>query len=268
MRVTVYDIQGRSAGKIDLPPVFSTDFRPDLITRAILALQSRRRQPYGTDELAGLRTSAHYHGRRRTRWTMMMRDLARLPRLHATSPHLTWRVRKVPQAVKGRRAHPPKVEKVWTQKINKKELKLALKSAIAATAEKEIVEKRGHKVGKLKELPVVVVDKVESLKKAKEVEKFLSSLGLDEELKRVKKKKIRAGKGKMRGRRYKKKKGPLIIVKEDENIARACRNLPGIEAKKVEEISVEDLAPGANPGRLTIWTKSAIQKLGELYGSL
>jgi large subunit ribosomal protein L4e len=268
MRVTVYDIQGRSAGKIDLPPVFSTDFRPDLITRAILALQSRRRQPYGTDELAGLRTSAHYHGRRRTRWTMMMRDLARLPRLHATSPHLIWRVRKVPQAVKGRRAHPPKVEKVWTQKINKKELKLALKSAIAATAEKEIVEKRGHKVGKLKELPVVVVDKVESLKKAKEVEKFLSSLGLDEELKRVKKKKIRAGKGKMRGRRYKKKKGPLIIVKDDENIAKACRNLPGIEAKKVEEISVEDLAPGANPGRLTIWTKSAIQKLGELYGSL
>jgi large subunit ribosomal protein L4e len=269
MKVTILNTQGKSAGKIDLPPVFSADLRPDLITRAILALQSQRRQPYGTDELAGLRTSAHYHGRRRIRWTMMMRDLARLPRLHATSPHLIWRVRKVPQAVKGRKAHPPKVEKVWAQKINKKELKLALKSAIAATAKKEIVEKRGHKIDKLKELPVVVTDEVESFKKAKEVESFLSSLGLDEELKRVKKKKIRAGKGKTRGRKYKKKKkGPLIIVKEDENIAKACRNLPGIEAKKVENISVEDLAPGANPGRLIIWTKSAIEKLGELYGSL
>ena len=172
MKVTVFNLQGKSTGKIDLLSVFSVDFRPDLITRAVLALQSLRRQPYGSDELAGLRTSAHYHGRRRTRWTMMMRDMARMPRLHATSPHLTWRARKVPQAVKGRRAHPPKVEKVWVQKINEKEYRLALRSAIAATAKKEIVEKRGHKIERIKELPLVVKDKIESVKKTKDLEKF------------------------------------------------------------------------------------------------
>jgi len=267
MKVNVYDLNGKPVGKIELPNVFFTEFRPDVITRAILAIQSHRRQPYGADELAGLRTAAHYHGRRRTRWTMMGRDLARMPRLHATSPHLLWRARQVPQAVKGREAHPPKPEKDWWQKINKKELKLALKSAIAATAKKEIVEKRGHKVERVKELPIVVSDKIEDVKKTKDIEKILSSLGLDEELKRVKKKKVRAGKGKMRGRKYKKKKGPLIVVSEGKDIIKACENLPGIEAKKVDEISVEDLAPGAHPGRLTIWSKSAIEKLGELYGS-
>ena len=268
MKVTVFNLQGKSTGKIDLPSVFSVDFRPDLITRAVLALQSLRRQPYGSDELAGLRTSAHYHGRRRTRWTMMMRDMARMPRLHATSPHLTWRARKVPQAVKGRRAHPPKVEKVWEQKINEKEYRLALRSAIAATAKKEIVEKRGHKIERIKELPLVVKDKIESVKRTKDLEKLLSLLGLEEELKRIKVKKIRAGKGKLRGRKYKKKVGPLIIVKKDEGIKKACENLIGIDVKEVNKLSIEDLAPGASPGRLTLYSESAIKELGDLDGSL
>ena len=121
MKVNVLSLEGKPVEKIELPEVFNERFRPDLIMRVVLTLKSRRRQPYGTDKLAGLRSSAHFHGRRRERWTMQMRDMARLPRLHGTSPHLSWRARKVPQAVKGRKAHPPKVEKIWYQKINKKE---------------------------------------------------------------------------------------------------------------------------------------------------
>ncbi len=268
MKVTVFDLKGKQVGKIELPKIFEEDLRWDVIRRAVLALQSRRRQPYGTDELAGLRTSAHYHGRRRIRWTMMMRDMARLPRLHATSPHLIWRVRKVPQAVKGRRAHPPKVEKIWVQKINEKEYRLALRSAIAATAKKEIVEKRGHKIEKIKELPLVIKDGIESIKKTKDLENLLSSVGLDEELKRSKKKKVRAGKGKLRGRKYKRKAGPLIIIAKDEGVKKACKSLSGVDVKEVNKLSVEDLAPGASPGRLTIWSESAIQKLSGLDGSL
>lgn len=261
MKVDVLNLQGKAVGNIELPEVFNEQFRPDLIKRAVLALQSQRRQPYGPDALSGLRTAAHYHGRRRTRWTMMMRDLARLPRLHATSPHLTWRARKAPQAVKGRRAHPPKVEKVWYQKINKKERKLALRSAIAATANKEIVKRRGHRVDEIKELPLIVKDDVESVKKTKGVEKLLISLRLEDELRRSRIKKVRVGKGKMRTRKYKRRIGPLIVISKDGGIGKACKNLPGINVQNVKNISVEDLAPGSSPGRLTIWSKSSIQKL-------
>ena len=173
MKINILNLEGKSVGKIDLPKIFNEQFRPDLIKRAVLSLQSQRRQPYGANKLAGLRSSAHYHGKRRQRWTMMMRDMARLPRLHGASPHLTWRVRKVPQAVKGRRAHPPKVEKIWSQKINKKEMALAKRSAIAATAKKEIVRERGHRVDNIKELPFVVKDDIQSIKKTKALSELI-----------------------------------------------------------------------------------------------
>jgi large subunit ribosomal protein L4e len=260
LQANVLSVQGKAVGKIDLPNVFNEKCRPDLIQRTILALQSHRRQPYGTDPVAGLRSSAHFHGRRRVKYTMQMRDMARMSRIHGGTQHLYFRARKVPQAVKGRRAHPPKVDKDWYQKINEKERKLALKSAIAATANKDIVSKRGHIVD-LVELPIVIEDTVQSIKKTKDVENLLLSLKLDRELDRIKIKKVRAGKGKMRGRKYRIKKGPLIVVSEDKGISKACKNIPGVDVRSVKTISVEDLAPGANPGRLTIWSKSSIEKL-------
>lgn len=260
MKANVLNLQGKPVGKIDLPNLFNESYRPDLIRRTVLAIQSQRRQPYGTDPKAGNRSSAHFHGRRRQRHGMQMRDLARLPRIHTGPPHLYFRARKVPQTVKGRKAHPPKVEKVWSQKINRKERKLALNSAIAATANKDVVKERGHKVD-LVELPLIIENSLESVKKTKNVENLLSSLKLDDELKRIKVRKIRAGKGKMRGRKYKTKKGPLIIVNEDKGIVKACKNIPGVNVSTVNDISVEDLAPGALPGRLTIWSKSSIGKL-------
>jgi len=260
LQVNVLSVQGKTVGKIDLPDVFNEKFRPDLIERTVLALQSHRRQPYGTNPLAGLRSSAHFHGRRRLKHTMQMRDIARMPRIHDGPPHLYFGARKVPQAVKGRRAHPPKVEKNWYQKINEKERKLALRSSIASTANKTIVSERGHAVD-LVELPIVIEDAVQSIKKTKDVENLLLSLKLDKELDRIKIKKVRAGRGKMRSRKYRIKKGPLIIVSEDKGISKACKNIPGVDVRNVKNISVEDLAPGANPGRLAIWSKSSIEKL-------
>jgi large subunit ribosomal protein L4e len=262
MKVSVFNLQGKKVGKIELPEVFNEEYRPDLIKRAVLAIRSKKRQPYGTDILAGLRTSAHYHGRRGIRYTMMNRELARMPRVHGdTAPGLFFRARKVPQAVKGRPAHPPKVEKVWEEKINKKERRKAIKSAIAATAMKEVVKERGHKIDKLEELPIIVTDDIEKVSKTKDLEKFLINIGLEEEIKRIKKKKVRAGKGKMRGRRYKKKIGPLIVISKDEGIGKAAKNLPGINVCRVENLNAEYLAPGAMPGRLTIWSRSSIEKL-------
>lgn len=267
MKVSVYDLQGNVKEKIDLPEVFKEPIREDLILRTVLATQSKKRQPYGVDIFAGKRTSAHYHGLRRIdrpEVRMMSREMARMARLHGkVPPHMLFRARFVPQAVKGREAHPPKVEKVWVQKINKKERRKAIKSAIAATAWKEYVLKRGHRAEDLKELPIVVEDKIQELKKTKEVIEFFKKIGLEKELERIKEKKIRAGRGKARGKKYKIKTGPLIVITQDKGIFKAVKNLLGVNVCRVENLGTETLAPGAIPGRLTIFTESVIKKLGE-----
>lgn len=265
MRASVLNLEGKPVEKIDLPSFFSHPVREDLIKRCVLAFQANRRQPYGADPLAGKRTSAHYHGRRDRRWTMMNRELARMPRIHNSAPFLNFRARFVPQAVGGRRAHPPKAEKIWKQKINKKEKILALFSAISATAIIELVKKRGHRYDG--ELPIVVEDAVEKLKKTKEVEEFLKKIGLEEELERAKKKKVRAGKGKMRGRKYKKKKSVLFVVShKNVPLAKAAENLPGVDVVSAKDLNTEHLAPGGHAGRITIWSKSAIEELKKRIG--
>ncbi|OGI15392.1 50S ribosomal protein L4 [Candidatus Micrarchaeota archaeon RBG_16_49_10] len=260
MKANVLDLNGKPKSQIELPAIFKVPVRPDVIKRSYLALESHTRQPYGSDPMAGLRTSAHYHGKRRVRYTMMMVNKARRPRLHRTSTNMMWRVRRIPSSVKGRRAHPPLIEKVWDQKINDKERRLALNSAFASTVSHDFVCLRGHIIGEIK-LPIVVEDDIQKLKRSKEIEQLLSKLGLEKELERVKEKKVRAGKGKMRGRKYKRKVGPLIVVGEDKGIKNAGKNLAGVEVKNVKNVSVKDLAPGASPGRLTIYSKSAIEYL-------
>jgi len=265
MKVNVFDVKGNKTEEIDLPKVFVTVYRPDLIKRAVLAMQSHRRQAYGPDILAGKKTSAHYHGVRKGPYHMMNREIARMPRIHGGPPGLDFTVRQVPQAVKGREAHPPEVEKVFWKKINDKERILAVKSAIAATALKDLVIKRGHLINDVI-VPIVFEDSLEELKKSKEVKELLEKIGLEEELNRAKNKKVRAGKGKNRGRKYKKKKSVLFVVSENKGILKAARNLSGVDVCLVKYINAELLAPGTHAGRLTVYTKSAIKKLGEIYG--
>jgi len=266
MKANILDIKGNSKGEAELPKVFKFPYRPDLIQRAVLAIQTHNRQHYGIDVLAGKRTSAHYHGVKSTYTTMKNIEKARMARIHGQGPPgLILTARFVPQAVKGRRAHPPKIEKKWWQKINDKERILAIKSAIAATAMRDIVIKRGHKVENVN-LPIVVDDEIQILKKAKQVKEFLEKIGLKEELKRSKEKKIRAGKGKMRGRRYKKKKSVLFVIAEDKGIFNAAKNLSGVDVCLVSNLNAELLAPGTHAGRLTLYSVSALKKLGEIYG--
>jgi large subunit ribosomal protein L4e len=263
VKTNIFNLEGKIVGEIELPKVFEEPIREDLIQRAVLAIWAARRQPYGTDILAGKRTSAHYHGARRTeRWTMMNREMARLPRLHGKiPPQLMWRVRFVPQAKGGRTAYPPKVEKIWEVKINKKEKRKAIRSAIAATACKDYVLARGHKVEKIEKLPIVVEDDIQKISKTKQLVEFLEKIGLGDELKRIKVRKIRAGKGKTRGRKYKVKKGPLIIVAKDEGISKAAKNLPGVDVCLAKNLNTELLAPGTVSGRLAIFSKSALELL-------
>ncbi|MHC1626276.1 MAG: 50S ribosomal protein L4 [Methanoculleaceae archaeon] len=246
MKAQIKTLNGEIAGEIDLPEVFSEEYRPDLIKRAVLALQSRRYQPHGTYKRAGLRASAESWG--------SGRGVAQVPRLRGGH-----RAALVPQAVGGRAAHPPRVEKVIIEKINKKENRKAIRSAIAATASEELVRARGHRFSC--PLPVILEDRLEECKKTSDVISALEAAGLGEDLIRAKSsRKVRAGRGKMRGRRYKQRKSVLIVTAGEP--LRAARNIPGIDTATVDGLNAELLAPGTHAGRLTVYTESAIRRLG------
>jgi large subunit ribosomal protein L4e len=262
MKVPVYGLSGTSKGEVSAGSVFAQPPRPGAIKRAVLAEQSAGRQPYGSDPLAGHRTSAKYKGRRGIRNSMMNREMARMRRIIGGG-FLRMRARTVPQAVKGRKAHPPKAGKNWEQKINKKERMQALLSAISATADSELVSGRGHEIEDVKHIPLVIEDKFQDLKKTKEVSDVLSALGLGKEIERCSGRKTRAGRGKTRGRRAVKRRGPLIIISDDGGISRAARNIPGVEVVDAKGLTVSVLAPGTVPGRLAVWTKSAISQFAE-----
>jgi large subunit ribosomal protein L4e len=252
VKVPVVNLQNENTGEVEVPKVFSTPVRHDVIKRAVIALQSTRFQPQGRDPMAGKRTTAESRG--------TGHGIARVPRLKGSS-----RAAFGVSIVGGHAAFPPLSEKIIVKRINKKEKRLAIRSGIAATAVKELVEKRGHKIQKVEQLPIVVSDALESLDKTRDVKQFLKSLELWSDVERANRRKVRAGLGKMRGRKHKKGKGPLIVVGEDNGIGFAARNLPGVEVSNVYGLNAELLAPGAHPGRLVIWTQSAIEQLDEVW---
>jgi large subunit ribosomal protein L4e len=250
----IFNLEGKPVGKIKLPPVFGTVLRSDVIKRAVLAIQSNRLQPQGRDPMAGQRTTAESRG--------VNLGMSRISK----SKGPAGRGALAPGTVGGRAAHPPTSDKKIVRRIPKKEKRLALLSAIAATASKGVVASRGHSIEDVPEIPLIVTDELEELKKVKEVEEALIHLGVFSDIYRVKEsRKIRAGKGKYRGRKMKQAVGPLIVVAENKGIIEASRNIPGVEVVTVNNLNVEKLAPGTHPGRLTIWTNSAIEKLNELY---
>ncbi|MDI9633839.1 MAG: 50S ribosomal protein L4 [Methanolinea sp.] len=246
MKAQVLSLDGSVLREIDLPAVFEEEYRPDLIKKAVIALQSTRRQPHGTYPYAGILSSAHSWG--------SGRGVAQVPRIKGGS-----RAAKVPQARGGREAHPPVVEKVLVRRMNKKEKRKAMWSAIAATACEELVRARGHVFSS--HVPVILEDRFEDLEKTRDVIPVLAAAGvLGDVLKAKASRKVRAGRGKMRGRRYKQKKSLLIVTAGKPLYA--AENLPGVDVTTVDQLTCELLAPGTLPGRLTVWTEGAIARLG------
>ncbi|WP_440952530.1 50S ribosomal protein L4 [Methanococcoides sp. FTZ1] len=247
----IIDLSGNAKGEITLPEVFEEIFRPDLIKKAVLSAQANRLQPYGPKVYAGMETSAHSWG--------SGRGVAQVPRISNGS-----RVARIPQAVGGRRAHPPKPETDRTEKINKKEKRLAIRSAIAATINADLVKARGHRFDA--EVPLVAENAVEGLLKTKDVVSFLQAAGVYDDVIRAKEgKHIRAGKGKRRGRKYKTRKSILIVTGEESPILKSAKNLPGVDVATVDSLNAELLAPGTHAGRLTIWTESAINNMEGMF---
>jgi len=246
MKGRVMSLKGKAGKKIDLPELFEELYRPDLIKKAVVVSQANRRQAHGSQPTAGIKTSAKSWG--------SGRGVAQVPRLQNSS-----RVARVPQAVGGRKAHPPSSKRIFFEKINRKERQKAMRSAIAATAKPDLVTARGHRFEGT--LPLILEDAFEELATTSEIAEVLVALNVWQDIEKAKRgKRVRAGKGKRRGRRYKNKKSILIISARS---VLAARNLPGVDVVTVDQLNVELLAPGTHAGRLTIWTQSAMNALGK-----
>ncbi len=255
--VQIYNLQGKAVRRVPLPEIFQTPLRTDVIKKAVLSSQSRRYQPQGRDPRAGERTTAESLG--------VGHGMARVPRVKGRRSPSSGKGALAGMTVGGRRAHPPKSEKKIEKSINKKERRLAVQSAVAATADEKLVASRGHSTKKVRSLPLVVVDEIQGLETSSDVKNAFLQLGLWNDVERVKKGiKVRAGRGKTRGRRLKKGKAPLVVVEEDMGIVRAARNLPGVDVTLLQNLNAELLAPGTHPGRLTLWSESAFAGLTSL----
>ena len=253
-KADVIDLEGKKLKEVELPPIFSYPVRKDLINRAFRSSFTKSLQPKGRDPMAGKRTTARSFG--------INLGLARVPRIRGSGEAAL-----APNTVGGRLAFPPSPTERIVEEINKKEMRLAIISAISATAVKDLVKNRGHRIPDNLSLPIIVTDDLEKLSKSKDVIEFIEKLGLEDELERCKTKKIRAGKGKMRGRRYKTPKGPLFVIKDEKSpVIKAIRNIQGFDVITAKELSVIHLAPGGHPGRLTIFTEGALQVLNERFG--
>ncbi|MBW6461552.1 MAG: 50S ribosomal protein L4 [DPANN group archaeon] len=261
MKTNIISIDGKKSSQIDLPLQFLEAYRPDLIKRAVVVAQSKDRQSYGADPRAGLKTSAHHMARRACYGSLANRGIARMKRITIGTGPLSGTGRVAPHAIKGRKAHAPKSEKIYKTDINTTERRFAIRSAIAATAVKDIVSDRGHKTDGVIEFPIICEDALESVTKTQDAFKILKAIGLSADLERSSERKIRAGRGTMRGRNYRIKKGPLIVVGTNKGINNAASNIVGVDVIEVRNLSAELLAPGTHPGRLTVWTKSAIDML-------
>ena len=253
-KVNIYNLDGKKKGLIDKPKIFDVKARTDLIQIASAITQSNNKQIQGRDKRAGLRNTAEGWG--------TGHGISRAPRLKGSGFITARSVGRVPFAKGGRRAHPIKTGKKIKKKINKRLNKLSILSAISASGNKSWVKKGGFITENIPEIPLVIDDKIQTIKNTAKVYSILCSLGLEEDLIRIKKNtKIRAGRGKSRGRKYKKKKGILIVIKDDFGIIKASRNIPGTNVTKIENLSINDLSPGGSAGRLILWTQSAINEL-------
>ncbi|TLZ92877.1 MAG: 50S ribosomal protein L4 [Methanobacteriota archaeon] len=252
-RVHVYSLDGDVVKSVDLPPIFQGDVRSDLIRRAVTAAQANRRQPYGSAFRSGLSHSV--------RWSGKGHGVSRVPRLRGSMTGA-----QAPGTVGGRRAHPPRPDKVWAKKINEKERRMARNAALAALKESEIVAARGHHFKEELSLPVIVEDGLETLEPeggaTREGVKILDRLGVLSDVERAKEgRHVRAGRGKMRGRRYRQPRSLLVVVKDPKKVRRLFGNLPGVEVVSPAGLNAEVLAPGGDPGRLAVFSEGALEVL-------
>jgi large subunit ribosomal protein L4e len=261
MKARVIALDGTDSGEIDLPAVFDTPYRPEVIHKVYVNVLSHSYHRQGRYPAAGEMVSAE------SRNTGL--GIARLARARGEGFPRAGQAAGVAGVRHGRVAHPPESWKVIYKKINRKEKQLGLCSAIAATAKKELVQRRGHKISNEVKLPLVVSNDIESITKTKDLKNSLIRFGLEDDLARASLvRKARSGTARRRGRSTRSGTSALIVVGNDSKLVTLSESIPGINIKHVNELSILDLVPGSKPIRLTIYSQSAIDYLKTLHAPM
>jgi len=264
MKAKLLDTSGKEKASIELPKSFSGKIREDIVAKVLEAKKSE--QPFAPSPVAGRQHSASgliIH--RRHVWKSGYgRGMSRIPRkvMSKRGSQFHWVGAEVSSTVGGRKPHSPKVlARINTKKINKKEMKIAMESALSATADRKSITKRydsikdkGVKPEEIK-APFVVDSKISALKAKQLIQSIKKILGKDLFEVAVQKKQIRSGRGKRRGRKYKTNAGLLIVTGSDEKL-----KTNAFEVVKTKQLNVTDLARGGL-GRLTLYTEEAIREL-------
>ncbi|XP_071110381.1 large ribosomal subunit protein uL4-like [Haliotis cracherodii] len=259
--ISVYTEKGEASGtNVTLPAVFRAPVRPDIVNFVHFQMLMNTRHPYAVSEKAGHQTSAESWGTGRA--------VARIPRVRGGGTHRSGQGAFGNMCRGGRMFAPTKTWRRWHRRININQRRYAMCSAIAATAIPAIVMSKGHRIEEIPEVPLVVSDKVEEIKKTKEAVGLLKRVKAWTDIQKVySSKRFRAGKGKMRNRRRVQRRGPLVIYNQDNGISRAFRNIPGVTLINVARLNLLKIAPGGHVGRFCVWTESALKKLDSLYGT-
>ncbi|XP_002157151.1 large ribosomal subunit protein uL4B [Hydra vulgaris] len=258
--VTVLSDQGEKLKQIPLPAVFKAPIRPDVVNFVHSNMSKNSRQAFSVHKHAGAQTSA-------TSWGTG-RAVARIPRVRGGGTHRSGQGAFGNMCRGGRMFAPTKTWRRWHRHVNQNQRRYAVCSALAATALPALVMARGHKIENLTEVPVVCSNNIENLTKTKAAVQFLKKINAYEDVQKCQdSKKIRAGKGKMRNRRYTMRRGPLVVFKEDHGIKQAFRNLPGVDLIQVDRLNLLKLCPGGHLGRFVIWSESAFERLDSIFGT-
>jgi len=257
--VSVFSTTGDKAGEATLPAVMTAPLRPDIVQFVHTNMNKNNRQAYAVSIRAGKQVSAHSWGTGRA--------VARIPRVGGGGTSRSGQGAFGNMCRGGRMFNPTKTWRKWHKKINSTQKRYAVASALAATAVPALVMARGHRVDEVPEIPLVLDNAVESTKKTSAAKDILASVGaLADVEKAADSKKMRAGKGKMRNRRYTLRRGPLVIYSNNDGVEQAFRNLPGVELCNVDRLNLLQLAPGGHMGRFCVWSKSALEALDTIYG--
>merc|ERR1712093_957397 len=254
--VGILGADGASSGETHpLPAVFSSPIRPDIVQTVHTGMAKNKRQPYAVSEKAGHQTSAESWGTGRA--------VARIPRVSGGGTHRAGQAAFGNQCRSGRMFAPTKVWRKWHQKINQGQRRFATASAIAASAVPALLLARGHRISNVSEAAALV--------KTKAAAELLKAVGAGPDIVKVQKsRKLRAGKGKLRGRRHRQRRGPLVVYNPEtdgKELVKAFRNIPGVDTASVFSLNLLQLAPGGHLGRFVIWTSGSFAALDDIYGS-
>jgi large subunit ribosomal protein L4e len=265
--VSVYSHDTKSESKVveqtKLPAVFLAPIRNDVVRIVHTNVAKNKRQPYGVNRLAGHKYSAESWGTGRA--------VARIPRVSGGGTHRSGQGAFGNMCRGGRMFAPTKVFRRWHRHVNKNMRRYAVTSALAASGLPALVLARGHKIESVPEIPLVVDDGLEKLEKTKDAVALLKNVGALDDVSKVANTRTRStGRRKWRNRTYVMKRGPMVVFNQSklkEIGRRAFKNLPGVTCANVNFLNILQLAPGGHLGRFIVWTKSAFNRLDEIFGT-